>query len=903
VSVELDQQLWDRISTIFHRALDMHGDDRTAVLDQLCGSDDTIRREVEAMLDAHERSGGLRVERRLLTGIIEEASAGTLTPGARVGPYRIDSLVGAGGMGDVYRAERADGAYQQTVALKVLRSGLRTAEMVRRFRIERQALARLVHPGIATILDAGALDDGRPYIVLEYVDGVPVTKYCDDRALSLRDRLSLFLKIVTTVQFAHGRLVVHRDLKPSNIHVQEDGTPRLLDFGIAKLLDTGFDESLGVTTATDLRVLTPDYAAPEQLRGEAPTTATDVYALGVLLFELLTGGKPFRVSGRTVALLERAVLDTPAPAPSSVVKSTTRARKLRGDLDRIVLMALRKEPERRYVSAGQFGEDIERCLTGRPVMARPDSVSYRFSKFIGRNRAAMAAAAAAALLIVGFGVTAALQARRISRERDRAERERATAEGVLRILTDLFEHGNPNTHPGGDTLRVTSLLDDAERRVGTMSGDSVRQAALWRAVGNMRAARGEYARAIDLLTRSHQQRHRLFGPDDIEAARTRHELAQALMWYRGESVARPMLDSSLTELRRLLGESSPDVRRALDDLLMVTFDSVAARRLLDELADLDKTSPAQDPIAIAERLNNQAARYLNEGRASEAAALFRASLDILHRQLPPEHDNTRTVQRNLAMALVADGQFAQAESLQRAELAVENRRRGSLATRGMAEEALALTLAKVGRIDSAAAHERIALAAFQGGMGVENWRIWSAQRNLALLESVSGRLTEALALLDTAIDLARAGPDGKTAAGYLVAQRAPILIRLGRLQDAAQSIARAERELGTSAAVTPAHRADVERYAGVVELALGHTARAADRFRSAVALVESGTSRRSPPAANSCLLGVALVRLGRLAEAEPLVGGPCTLALAHGPNDPLVVEWIVKARAESTRRP
>jgi tetratricopeptide (TPR) repeat protein len=619
---------------------------------------------------------------------------------------------------------------------------------------------------------------------------------------------------------------------------------------------------------------------------------------------LLTGVKPFPVAGRTVAVLERAVLDTPAPAPSSVVKRVTLARQLRGDLDRIVLMALRKEPERRYVSAGQFGEDIERYLTRRPVMARPDSVGYRLSKFIRRNRALMAGAAAAAFLLVAFGATATLQARKISRERDRAERERATAEGVLRILTDLFEQGNPNTHPGGDTLRVTSLLDDAERKVGTMSGDAVRQAALWRAVGNMRTARGEYARALDLLTRSYEQRKRLFGPDDIEAARTHHEIAQALAWYRGESVARPMLDSSLTELRRLLGERSPDVRQALNDLLMVTFDSVAARRLLAELADLDKRSPTPDPIAIAERLNDQAARYLNEGRNGDAVALFRASLDILHRQLPPEHDNTRTVQRNLAMALVADGQFAQAESLQRVELAVESRRRGSLPTRGMAEEALALTLAKVGRIDSAVVHERAALTAFRGGMGLENWRIWSAQRNLALLESVKGRLTEGLALLDTAIDLARAGPDGRTEAGYLMAQRAPILIRLGRLRDAAQSIASAEHELGTSAAVTRAHRADVERYAGVVELALGHAARAADRFRSAVALVESGSSPRSPPATNSCLLGVALVRVGMLAEAAPLVGGPCTVALARGPNDPLVVEWIAKARAvASSRRP
>src|SRR5690242_11769801 len=307
MTVRLDRDLWDRIATIFDRAVDVCRQERAALLDQLCGSDETIRREVEAMLEAHERSPGLIAERRLVTDhgpSGTETLDGTLPEGARVGPYRIGSPVGAGGMGDVYRADRVDGAYSQTVAIKVLRPGYRTAEMVRRFRVEREALARLVHPGIATILDGGALDDGRPYLVLELVEGVPVTAYCAERALSIRDRLALFLRIVATVQFAHGRLVVHRDLKPSNILVQRDGAPRLLDFGIAKLLDLSADASLGMATTPEVRLLTPEYAAPEQIRGEPPTTAADIYSLGVLLFEMLTGVKPFPAAGRTVAALE-----------------------------------------------------------------------------------------------------------------------------------------------------------------------------------------------------------------------------------------------------------------------------------------------------------------------------------------------------------------------------------------------------------------------------------------------------------------------------------------------------------------------------------------------------------------------------------------------------------------------
>src|SRR5688500_2958129 len=348
MGTELDREVWNRIASIFERALDVTGPERDALLSQLCGSDETIRREVEEMLAADDRQEGLIAERRLARDAAARAHLdGTLTKGTRVGPYRIVALIGAGGMGDVYRAERADGAYRQSVARKVLRPGYRTAERVRRFRVEREALARLTHPGIATILDGGSLADGRPYIVLELVDGTPITTYCDRHGLSLGARLALFLEVASTVQFAHGRLVIHRDIKPPNILVQPDGTPRLLDFGIAKLLDITAAPSLAIDTTPEVRLLTPEYAAPEQIRGESPSTATDVYALGVLLFELLTGRKPFPAAGRTASELERAVLDTPPPAPSSVVTSRAIARKLRGDLDRIVLMALRKEPDRR----------------------------------------------------------------------------------------------------------------------------------------------------------------------------------------------------------------------------------------------------------------------------------------------------------------------------------------------------------------------------------------------------------------------------------------------------------------------------------------------------------------------------------------------------------------------------
>jgi serine/threonine-protein kinase len=897
---ELDRDLWDRIAMIFERALERDGTERAALLTQLCGSDHTVRREVEEMLEAHETGRALMAERRLASGESEPASIdGTLPEGTRVGPYRIASLIGAGGMGDVYRAERVDGAYRQTVAIKVLRPGYRTAELVRRFRIEREVLARLVHPGIATILDGGTLEDGRPYIVLEHVDGVPITTYCDTRGLALRDRLALFLRVAAIVQFAHGRLVVHRDIKPSNILVQPDGTPRLLDFGIAKLLDLTAAESLDIHTTPDVRLLTPEYAAPEQLRGEPPSTTTDVYALGVLLFEMLTGRKPFPAAGRTAAELERAVLELPAPAPSSVASSGPLARRLRGDLDHIVLEALRKEPDRRYVSAAQFGEDVERWLAARPVLARPDSVRYRLTRFVARNRVLVAAGTGLALLLVGFGVTATIQARRIARERDRAERERVAADEVLGILTSLFERADPNKYPGGDTLRVTSLLDDAEREVERLNDDPVRQAALWWAVGRMREARGEYVRATALLERAYDRRRALFGPNDVEAARIHHEMAVVTFNYQGPAPARAMLDSSLTELRQLLGEEHEDVRGATYDLLMATSDSVAAHALLEHLLDIERRAPSRDPVAMANRLDMQGAQRYGAGRYAEAAAMYRASLALLAEKLPPTHAYVRTEQRNLAAALYGDGQLALAESLQRVMIATDDHIHGPVEERGVEREALALTLAAEGRIDSAERIEREALAFFRAGMAPGHWRIWSAVRNIAFLAAAKGRVADGLALLDSAIAISSTGPDSAESPAYLTAQRVPFLLRLGRTADAAGAIATAEARLGRSTSVTAAHRADVHRYAGMIDLATGHPERAAARFRAAVALTESPDERGRSPDLHSCLLGVALTEIGQVPEATPMLGEPCSHYMSRGMADPLIVEWIARARRQA----
>jgi tetratricopeptide (TPR) repeat protein len=329
---------------------------------------------------------------------------------------------------------------------------------------------------------------------------------------------------------------------------------------------------------------------------------------------------------------------------------------------------------------------------------------------------------------------------------------------------------------------------------------------------------------------------------------------------------------------------------------MVTYDSVAARALLDRLARLERTSPSRDPILIAEELNRRGGERVTGRRYEEAAALFRASLDVLLRHVPPEHEDARTVQRNLAAAFYMGNKLPEAESMQRAAVALEERLRGSALTRGLAHEALALTMVAEGRADSADVHEREALRLFRLGAAPEHWRIWSAQRNLAFISAGRGRVEDGLVLLDSAIATASAGHDAAERSAYLVAQRIPFLLRLKRLPEASRAVALAEQRLGTSTAVTPAHRADVDRYAGMLDLALGNTARAVDRFRIAVSLAEPVGDPATKPGISSCLLGVALARTGRMAEGRPLIDGACEAYTSRGLPDPLIVEWISAVR-------
>ena len=423
---------WAQIRQIFDGALERSEVDRAAYLRVVCARDDDLRREVESLLASHDSAGDfLDKPAANLAGsgqtlISSGIDIQEYPPGHRVGAYELQKCIGRGGMGSVWLATRSDNEFKKKVAIKLVKRGMDTQEILRRFRLERQVLAGLTHPNIAALIDGGSTPDGLPYLVMEYVDGIRIDRYCEQHKSTITERLKLFRDVCAAVQYAHGNLVVHRDLKAGNILVTADGVPKLLDFGIAKLIRTEFDTLAAAETRPELRPMTLDYASPEQVRGEPITTATDVYSLGVLLYKLLTGKSPYGLAARSDSALRKAICEQEPLKPSAVVLTDEKAvipeatqkidvaheetrdkarrrlkKKLAGDLDMIVLMALRKEPLRRYASVEQFSGDIRRYLEGRPVIARSDTFGYRAARFIRRNVVAVAAATVAVLTLFG----------------------------------------------------------------------------------------------------------------------------------------------------------------------------------------------------------------------------------------------------------------------------------------------------------------------------------------------------------------------------------------------------------------------------------------------------------------------------------------------------------------------
>jgi eukaryotic-like serine/threonine-protein kinase len=482
---------WQRLEEIFQGALERAPQSRAAWLDGACGVDLELRIEIDALLRAHEHAEAHFTRSAAFVDALKvlERRTGRLQEGRSIGPHRVVREIGRGGMSRVYLAARADQAFEKWVAIKVVEVGRDTEEMIRRFQSERQILARLDHPNITRILDGGTTEDGLPFLVMDYVEGEPIDEYCEARALDVTGRLKLFQGVCAAVHYAHQHLIIHRDIKPGNVLVTRDGVPRLLDFGIAKIL--GSEELATEATRTVARRLTPEYASPEQVRGETLTTASDVYSLGVLLYRLLTGQSPYRTRSQpqgqssSPATLEQEICETQPDRPSvaaarasgsAAVEGTPQKlqRRLAGDLDNILAMALRKEPQRRYASVEQFSQDISRHLASLPVIARPDTATYRTAKFIRRHRIGVGATAAMILLVLAGIAGTSWQARVARAERARAQRQ---FDDVRKLATSfLFEFNNSIQNLPGATparkLLVQRALEYLSKLAQQSRGDA-----------------------------------------------------------------------------------------------------------------------------------------------------------------------------------------------------------------------------------------------------------------------------------------------------------------------------------------------------------------------------------------------------------------------------------------------
>jgi serine/threonine protein kinase/tetratricopeptide (TPR) repeat protein len=606
----MDQARWLRLKEIVANAMERPPSARTAFVDAACGEDLALAREAHSLL-AHDVATGHELDRGAFAAL-EERDA---LAGRELGAYRLLEEIGRGGMGTVHLAERVDGAYQQRVAVKVIRRGMDTDQVLRRFRTERQILATLNHPNIARLLDGGALPDGRPYLVMEHVDGQRIDRYCAERDLPIVERLRLFLQVCDAVSFAHQRLVVHRDLKPGNVLVDSTGTPKLLDFGIAKLLASETDAE-DAATETQLGPMTPDYASPEQLAGRTVTTATDVWALGVMLYELLAGQRPHRTGERSAGALLEAIRTQDAVRPSAVAPEAWQ-RRIRGDLDVIALTAIRKEPERRYASVEAMAADVRRHLEGRPVLARSDSWTYRTTRLLARNVVPVTAG----LLVAGALITGTLvamsQARVARAERELAEkRQNDTLRLTNAMLFELYDGVDQGPTRARAMLvdRAFAYLDRLSRespndprllhelatvysRLGSLQGGTRGGSGAGAAEGNARAS---YERALRLreqisrLAPKHPENMRELGALHLELGTVEN--------IAGRTAAALRLHKRGLALLEQVVKEHPDWRSRIQ-LVRAHFFVAQALGSSDAVANIGRPSEAAPHLEVALRMN------------------------------------------------------------------------------------------------------------------------------------------------------------------------------------------------------------------------------------------------------------------------------------------------------------
>jgi serine/threonine-protein kinase len=659
----MDAARWAEIAALFDELVELGPVEREQRLAGLRQSDPALGAEVESLLAADDTASDLLDSAgaaQMIPDILDRVDDGSRGD-SLVGPYRLLRPLGEGGMGVVWLAERIDGAYEQQVAVKLLKRGMDTHAILRRFLLERRILARLRHPHIVRLLDGGMSSDGRPFYVMDRVDGLPLTTYAMQHALDVRARAELLAKVAEAVAYAHTQLVVHRDLKPSNVLVDTGGEPRVLDFGIAKIIEESGEETC---TGTGMRVMSPAYAAPEQILGEPVGTATDVYALGLMLCELLVGELPARrAAGLAPAQRQDAALE-PMDRASSVaarlpaeriaalygrtVDRRALGREIAGDLDVIIATALQREPARRYATAAAFADDLHRWLERRPIAARPDRAGYRLRKFVRRHRIGVAAGALIALALVA-GLGSALWQARIARaeaqradvERAHAERQLARTQRVKEFMLTLFREQDPLSRAKAQARTSSELIRDGIAQVdATFADEPELHAELLQDLGQIQISLGDVDAAKQALERARNQQHGLSGPGSAASADADANYASALLAAGDAETAEKLLRPALARLRETLGPDHPKTIEAENSLARIEIyrgDYEAGLALVRHALKVDSARYGAESPEVAVRLSALATVQLQATQYEAALASSREALRIIERGNGPDH--------------------------------------------------------------------------------------------------------------------------------------------------------------------------------------------------------------------------------------------------------------------------
>ncbi len=606
---------WQQIKALFEEARDLPQGERVAFLDEQCGGDEELRQEVQALLDTDTSEAGF----------LEAPASRLLAPvaGRKIGNYRVLDEIGRGGMGVVYRAVAVDDQYEQPIALKV--SNLYLDRFESRLETEGAAYRKLKHPHIAGFIGGGTSQDERPYLVLEEVLGVPIDAYCRDQKLNLRERLELFLKVCDAVQYAHSEMVVHCDLKPSNILVTENGDPKLLDFGVAKLLSPPDGPEQTVTVQGE-RAMTFAYASPEQVQGASMGATSDVYSLGVLLYELLTGQRPYEVPPKNLAQAQRIIADTAAPKPSAALSSTSPvpSRNLKGDLDTIVEKALRKEPGKRFRDVGELARDIQRYLDGEPITARPATLAYRAGKFVRRYKWPVALVASLFLTMAVFSVVLWKQQQETAQERDRAET-------IADFLNTLFEKANPRVSPG-EALTVRQVLDEGVERIDREFLNQLPvRAKLLDTMAQSYQDLGYYEQAQPLFGQLTILHREISGPASNNLAESKNKLGLNLYHLGRNEEAQVMLEEALAIWEKAEGSDGLGAARTYTQLGMVARangDHKIAEGLHRKALDIRRRILGEQDPLVSETLYNLGVALRSQQLYEEAISVIRESLVI-----------------------------------------------------------------------------------------------------------------------------------------------------------------------------------------------------------------------------------------------------------------------------------